>query len=189
MTVADRWMARAQRKSDERAARWQELEPLRRLVTAAPIRGPGGSAAVISVDQSGARWLSPLNPDGSIGPGGPVELLRLLVTEAIWLVVFRRSYTVQVRTNDHPPIKAHVRLASEMAACHAAAQLVSRFQDDEPVAVQSWRAELRPAPIPPLDCLRRLLNCLRRGLRLKAATRRAGDIDIAVAGLHPVFPG
>jgi len=89
-------MARAQRKSDERAARWQELEPLRRLVTAAPIRGPGGSAAVISVDQSGARWLSPLNPDGSIGPGGPVELLRLLVTEAIWLVVFRRSYTVQV---------------------------------------------------------------------------------------------
>ena len=37
----DRWAARAKRKSDERAARWQELEPLRQLVTAAPIRGPG----------------------------------------------------------------------------------------------------------------------------------------------------
>jgi hypothetical protein len=59
MTAADRWMARAQRKSDERAARWQELEPLRQLVTAAPIRGPGDSAAVISIDQSGTWWLSP----------------------------------------------------------------------------------------------------------------------------------
>jgi hypothetical protein len=56
----------------------------------------------------------------------------LLIAEAIWLVVFRRSYTVHVRTNDHPPIKIHVRLPSEIAACHAAAQLVSRFQDDGP---------------------------------------------------------
>jgi hypothetical protein len=141
MTAADRWAARAQRKSDERAARWQELEPLRQLVTAAPIRGPGDSAAVISIDQSGPRWLSPLNPVGPIGPGGPLEALRLLITEAIWLVVFRRSYTVHVRTNDHPPIKIHVRLRSEIAACHAAAHLVSRFQDDGPAALQSWRAE------------------------------------------------
>jgi hypothetical protein len=96
MTAADRWMARAQRKSDERAARWQELEPLRQLVTAAPIKGPGDSAAVISVDQSGARWLSPLSPAGPIGPGDPAELFRLLITEAIWLVVFRRSYTIHV---------------------------------------------------------------------------------------------
>ena len=141
MTAADRWAARLQRKSDERAARWQELEPLRQLVTAAPIRGPGDSAAVISIDQSGPRWLNPLNPVGPIGPGGPLALLRLLITEAIWLVVFRRSYTVHVRTNDHPPIKSHVRLPSEIAACHAAAQLVSRFQDDGPAALQSWRAE------------------------------------------------
>ena len=96
-------MARIQGKSDERAARWQELEPLRQLVTAAPIRGPGDSAAVISIDQSGPRWLSPLNPVGPIGPGGPLDLLRLLITEAIWWLVFRRSYTVHVRTNDHPP--------------------------------------------------------------------------------------
>jgi len=141
MTAADRWMARAQRKSDERAARWQDLEPLRQLVTAAPIRGPGDSAAVISVAQSGTWWLSPLNPGGPIGPGGPVDLGRLLISEAIWLVVFRRSYTVHVRTNDHPPIKIHVRLPSEIAAYHAAAQLVSRFQDDGPAALQSWRAE------------------------------------------------
>ncbi len=141
MTAADRWMARAQRKSDERAARWHELEPLRQLVTATPIRGPGDSAAVISVDQSGTRWLSPLNPAGPIGPGGPADLARLLISEAIWLVVFRRSYTVHVRTNDHPPIKIHVRLPSEIAAYHVAALLVSRFQDDGPAALQSWRAE------------------------------------------------
>ena len=141
MTAADRWMARAQRKSNERAARWQELEPLRQLVTAAPIRGPDDSAAVISIDQSGARWLNPLNPAGPIGPGGPTDLARLLIAEAIWWLVFRRSYTVHVRTNDHPPIKIHIRLPSEIAACHAAAQLVSRFQDDGPAALQSWRAE------------------------------------------------
>jgi hypothetical protein len=140
MTAVDRWMARTQRKSDERAARWQELEPLRQLVTAAPIRGPGDSAAAISVDQSGTRWLSPLNPAGPIGPAGPVDLLRLLIAEAIWLVVFRRSYTVHVRTNDHPAIKVHVRLPSEMAAYHAAAELVGRFQDEGPAALQSWRA-------------------------------------------------
>jgi len=141
MTTVDRWMAHAQRRSDERAARWQELEPLRQLVTAAPIRGPGGSAAVISIDQSGPRWLSPLNPGGPIGPAGPVDLLRLLIAEAIWWLVFRRSYTVHVRTNDHPPIKIQVRLPSEIAAYHAAAQLVSRFQDDGPAALQGWRAE------------------------------------------------
>jgi hypothetical protein len=105
-----------------------------------PDQGPGGSAAVISVDQSGPRWLSPLNPAGPIGPAGPVDLLRLLIAEAIWLVVFRRSYTVHVRTNDHPPIKVHIRLPSEMAAYHAAAQLVGRFQDEGPAALQSWRA-------------------------------------------------
>jgi hypothetical protein len=140
MTAADRWTARAQRKSDERAARWQELEPLRQLVTAAPIRGPGDSTAVISVGQSGPRWLSPLNPDG-LGPAGPVDLLRLLINEAIWLLVFRRSYTIHVRTNDQPPIKVHVRLPSEIAAYHAAAQLVSRFQDNGPAALQSWQAD------------------------------------------------
>jgi hypothetical protein len=141
MTAAHRWMARVQRKSDERAARWQELEPLRQLVTAAPIKGPGDSAAVIGIGQSGPRWLSPLNPDGPIGPAGPVDLLRLLISEAIWWLVFRRSYTVHVRTNDHPPIKIHVRLPSEIAAYHAAAQLVSRFQDGGPAALQSWRTE------------------------------------------------
>ena len=141
MTGADRWMARAQRKSDKRAARWQELEPLRQLVAAAPIRGPGDSAAVISIDQSGTRWLSPTNPVGPTGPGGPAALARLLITETIWWLVFRRSYTVHVRTNNHPPIKIHVRLPSEIAAYQAAAQLVSRFQDDGPAALQSWRAE------------------------------------------------
>ncbi len=40
-----------------------------------------------------------------------------------------------------PPIKVHARLPSETAAYHAAAQLVSRFQDDGPAALQSWRAE------------------------------------------------
>ncbi len=136
----DRWAARLQRKSDERAARWQELQPLRQLVTAAPIRGPGDSTAVISVDQSGPRWLSPLNPDG-LGPAGPVDLLRLLIAEAIWLLVFRKSYTIHVRTNGHPPVKVRVRLPSEIAAYHAAARLVSRFQDNGPAALQSWQAD------------------------------------------------
>jgi hypothetical protein len=34
-----------------------------------------------------------------------------------------------------PPIKTHVRLPSEIAAYHAAARLVSRFQDDGPAAL------------------------------------------------------
>ena len=140
MTTADRLAARLQRKSDERAARWRELEPLRQLVTATPIRGPGGSTAVISVDQSGPRWLSPLSP-GGLGPAGPVDLLRLLIVEAIWLLVFRRSYTIHVRTNDRPPVKVHVRMPGEKAAYHAAAQLVSRFQGNGPAALRSWQAD------------------------------------------------
>lgn len=134
-------MARAQRKSDERAARWQELAPLRQLVTAGPVKGPGDSAAAISVDQSGPRWLNPLKPGGPIDPGGPVTLLRLLIAEAIWLLVFRKSYTVHVRTNGRPPVKVRVRVPSEIAAYHAAARLVSRFQDEGPGALRSWRAE------------------------------------------------
>jgi hypothetical protein len=134
-------MARAQRKSDERAARWQELAPLRQLVTAGPVKGPGDTAAVISVDQSGPRRLNPLKPGGPIDPGGPVTLLRLLIAEAIWLLAFRKSYTIHVRTNGCPPVQVRVRLPSEIAAYHAAARLVSRFQDDGAGALQSWRAE------------------------------------------------
>jgi hypothetical protein len=128
-------MARAQRRSDERAARWQERQALRQLVTAAPIRGPGDSAAVIRVDQSRPWWLRPLNPGGPIGPGGPVTLLRLMIARAIWWLVFRRSHIVHVRTNDHPPIRIHVRLPSEIPAYHAAARPVSRFQDDDTAAL------------------------------------------------------
>jgi hypothetical protein len=65
----------------------------------------------------------------------------LLIAEAIWLLVFRRSYTIHVRTSDQPPIKVHVRLPSEIAAYHAAAQLVSRFQDNGPAALQGWQAD------------------------------------------------
>jgi hypothetical protein len=142
MTVMDRWAARAQRKSDERLARWQECERLRQLVPSGPLAGPGGSAAVISVDQAGARWLrwwrKPVPPTGG---GGALLAACLLITEAIWWLVFRRAYTVHVRTNGHPPIKISVRLPSEVAAYRAAAQLASRFQAEGPVALQGRWAD------------------------------------------------
>ncbi len=143
MTLMDRWAARAQGQADERMARWRELEPLRRLVTDAPIRGPGDSAAVISIDQTGTRWLSRSNPVGPTGNGGGALVLAcILITLAIWWLVFHRTYTVHVRTNDQPPLKIHVRLPSEIAAYRAAAQLVSRFQNDGPAALQGWRADV-----------------------------------------------
>ena len=140
MTLMDRWAARAQRKGDETAARWLELEPLRQLVASGPVSGPGGSTAVIRVDQSGL-WTprNPVVPTGG-GAGGALLLAYLLIAMAIWWVVFRRSYTVHVRTNGYPP-KIHVRLPNELAAYHAAANLVSKFQAEGPAALESWRAD------------------------------------------------
>lgn len=139
ITAADRWMARAQRKGDERAARWQELEPLRRLV-AVPVRGPGDSAAVISVDLTGLRWMDRTHPAPSTGGGGALVAAAMLISLAIWWLVFRRTYTVHVRTNDHPSVKIHVRFPTEVAAYRAAGQLVSRFQNEGSAALQGWRA-------------------------------------------------
>lgn len=136
MTAADRFAGRVQRRSDQREARSRELTPLRLLV-AAPIRGPGGSEAFISVDPSGARWMRLTNP----GAGGAPAAATMLITVAIWWLVFRRSYTVHVRTNDRPPVKSHVRLPSEIAAYRAAAELVSRFRDEGPAALQGWQAD------------------------------------------------
>lgn len=142
-TVTDRWMARAQRKSDERTARWQQAYALRQLVPSGPVEGPGGSEVFVSVEQTGLWWLrrAPLAlPAG--GGGGTLTLACLLISEAIWWLVFRRTYTVHVRTNDHPPVKIHVRLSSEEAAYRAAAQLVSHFQDRGPAALLSWQADV-----------------------------------------------
>jgi hypothetical protein len=140
MTLMDHWAARAQRKGDETAARWLELEPIRQLVASGPVSGPGGSTAVITVDQSGL-WA----PRGAVVPtgggGGALLLAYLLIALAIWWVVFRRSYTVHVRTNGYPP-KVHARLPNELAAYRAAAELVSRFQAEGLAALESWRADI-----------------------------------------------
>ncbi|HEX7160727.1 MAG TPA: hypothetical protein VF223_05755 [Trebonia sp.] len=142
-TVTDRWVARAQRKSDERAARWQKVEALRQLVPSRPVEGPGGSEVFINIEQTGLWWLSRSKFAGPTGGGGGALIMAcLLISEAIWWLVFRRTYTVHVRTNDHPPVKIHVRLPSEVAAYRVAAQLVSQFQFHGPAALLSWRADV-----------------------------------------------
>ncbi len=141
ITAADRFAASAQRKSDERAARWQELEPLRQLLTSGPITGPDDSSAVIRVDQTGASWLARGHFVPTGGSGGGFALVALLITELIWWLVFRRSYTIHVRTNGRPPIKIHRRMPSEIAAYRAAAQLVMLFHDKGPAALHIWQAD------------------------------------------------
>lgn len=148
MTLTDRWAARAQRKSDERAARWRELEPLRRQVPSGPVQGPGGSEAFISVMQTGLWWLrwwkKPVPASGGGGSGwvSVPLLISLLISEAIWWLVFHRNYTVHVRTNGQPPLRISVRLPDEVAAYKAAVILVSRFLADGPAALPSWRADI-----------------------------------------------
>lgn len=171
MTVMDRQAARLQRKADQREARWQELHPLRQQVPSGPVTGPDGSTAVVMVYASGARWLklTPIvGPSG--GGGGAIVLAAMLITGAIWLVVFRRTYTVYVRTNGLPPvkiagpradgrlplrmvdgplpIKMTVRLPTEVAAYRAAGQLVRRFQADGPDALPGWRADATSSHTP-----------------------------------------
>jgi hypothetical protein len=81
-------VARAQRKSDERAARWRKAEALRQLVPSGPVQGPGGSTVVISVEQTGLWWLR--HSKGPTGGGGGALLgAALLISEAIWWLVFR----------------------------------------------------------------------------------------------------
>jgi hypothetical protein len=63
-------------------------------------------------------------------------------SEAIWWLIFHRSYTVHVRTNGQLPLEISVRLPDEVAAYHAAATLISRFHADGPAALPSWRAEI-----------------------------------------------
>jgi hypothetical protein len=140
LTFMDRWAARAQRKGDDRAARWLELEPLRQLVASGPVSGPGGSTSVIRVYPTAWPWRGTVVSVG--GGGGAVLLALLLVIAAIRWLVFRRSrsWTVYARTNDYPP-KVHVRLASEVAAYRAAAELVSRFQAEGPAALPGWRTD------------------------------------------------
>jgi hypothetical protein len=146
-TVTDRWVARAQRKSDEREARWQKAEALRQRVPRGPVAGPGGSEVFIRVEQAALGWLSRSNFTGPTGGGGGALILApMLSSWAIWWLAFRRAYTVHIRTNDHPPVKIHVRLPSEIAAYRAAAQLVSRFQDHGPDALPSWLADVTAAP-------------------------------------------
>lgn len=140
MTITERWAARLQRKADRRQADWQELERFRRTVPSGPVAGPGGSTAVISVHQTGARWLT-RGTAVSTGGGGALVLVSMLITEVIWWLVFRRTYTVRVRTNGRPPLKLSVRLPSEMDAYRAAAQLVSRFQADGPIVLQGQWAD------------------------------------------------
>jgi hypothetical protein len=126
LTVMDRWAARAQRKGDYQAARWVEIEPLYRLLRAGAVAGPSGSTAVIYVGMSGDWLLSrPPTKHGTLvptgAPGGAVVAAYLLITLAK---------------------KVHVRLPSELAACHAAVKLIPRFQAEGPAAVESWRADV-----------------------------------------------
>jgi hypothetical protein len=161
MTVMDRQAARLQRRSDQRQARWQEFDRLRQQVPTGPVTGPDGSTAVIMVYQSGAGWLTGTNGGGGGGGGGAIVLAAILITEAIWLVVFRRSFTVYVRTNgrppektaffrvdDGPPVKVTVRLPTQVGAYRAAAELVRRFQADGPGVLQGWRADAESSSTP-----------------------------------------
>lgn len=142
-TVTDRWAARAQLRSDQRAARWQREQALQQLVPSGPVEGPGGSEVFISVEQTGLWWLTRSKFAGPTGGGGGgLILVCMLISEAIWWLVFRRTYTVHVRTNDRPRLKVHVRLPSKEAAYRVAAQLVSQFQDHGPAALLSWRADV-----------------------------------------------
>jgi hypothetical protein len=159
VTAADRWAARAQRKSDERAARWRELGPLRELVSPLPVLGPGGSEAVISVEQTGLWWLhwwkQPVPGTGAgINPIGWIAVplgVSLLVSEAVWWLVFHRSYTVHVRTNGQPPVKISVRLPDEVAAYNAAVILMSRFLDNGHAALPGWQADFTQEAEPAAD--------------------------------------
>jgi hypothetical protein len=138
MTIMDRWAARAQRKGDETAARWLDLEPLRQLAGSGLVVGPGGSTAVIRVDLAGV-WM-PRTPVPLSGGGGALVVPYLLIALAIWWLVFRRSYTVHVHTNGYPP-ELHLRLPNALTAYRAAAELVSRFQSEGSAALESWRAD------------------------------------------------
>jgi hypothetical protein len=144
-SLMDRWAAYEQRKADRQLAAGKELYRLRPQVPLDPVQGPGGSAIVIRVDQTGVWWLrwwrEHHGPDG--GVLSVLLLTSLLITEAIWWFVFHRRYTVHVRTNGHPPIKRSIRLPTEVAAYRAAARLVSQFQAEGPAALQSHWAEAR----------------------------------------------
>jgi len=145
MTIMDRWASRAQRKADARNAHWQRVEPLRKLVPRGPVAGPGGSKVFISVEQTGLWWLTrwwknPVPPTGGGGGFlGIALIVSALISEAIWWLVFHRTYTVHVRTNDRPKVKISVRLPDEVAAYKAAVILVSRFPADGPAALQPWQ--------------------------------------------------
>lgn len=147
MRWMDRWVVRAQRKSDERAARWQELEPLRRLVPSGPVEGPGGDTVFISVEQTGLWWLRWWKKPPTTGGGGGgwlavALLVSLLISEAIWWLVFHRNYTVHVRAKGQPALKINVRLPDEVAAYNAAVILVSRFRADGPAALPGWQGDV-----------------------------------------------
>ena len=108
------------------------------------MEGPDDSIAVIRVHQAGTGLL---NRGHAVGPtgnaGGGVLAIFMLITLAIWWLVFRWAYTVHVRTYGSSPARISIRLPDEVAAYRAAAQLVDRFRDEGPVALQGWRADLR----------------------------------------------
>ena len=144
MTLMDRWAASAQRKSDRLLAESKALYRLRPQVPDGPVQGPGDSAVVIRVDMTGFRWLwwwrgpgPAASPGGAGGWVAIALLICLLVTLAIWRLLFHGTWSVYVRTNDRPPRKLQVRLPDEVAAYRAAAQLVKRFQADGPSALES----------------------------------------------------
>jgi len=144
----DRWAAHLQRKSDEGQARWLELESFRDQVPSWPVESPDGSIAVIRVYQAGTGLL---NRGRAVGPtgnsGGGVLAAFILVALAIWWLVFRRAYTVHVRTYGSSPARISIRLPDQVAAYRAAAQLVDRFREEGPVALPGWRADHgRPGP-------------------------------------------
>ena len=148
-TVMERQAARLQRRSDQRQVRWQELERLRPQVPTDPVTGPDGSTAVVRVYQSGARWMAVTGPaPGYSSGGGAIVFAAILITEGIWLLVFRRTYTVYVRTDGRPRAKVAVRLPTEAAAYRAAAQLVRRFQAEGPGGLPVWRAEAQSSSTP-----------------------------------------
>jgi hypothetical protein len=165
----ERWQADAQRKGDQRAARWREHQDQKASTGQLGVMDRWAARAQSKGDESAARRqaiaplaqllragpvtgpsnsyaviyveMSGLSTQGADAAGPVVGLVCLLVGLAIWRLVFRRSYTVHVHINGGGE-KVHVRMPGELAAYRAAAELVPRFQAEGPAAVDGWRADV-----------------------------------------------
>jgi hypothetical protein len=84
-----------------------------------------------------------------MGPGGGIVFILILITLALWWLVYRRAWTVRVhayRDYSQSPVKIGVRLPDEVTAYRAAAELVSGFKADGLDALPVWHAEATADP-------------------------------------------